>query len=357
MKWLLKLLPIKLKIWLYNLLYSDIAEKGECEDKELAHVNEFEIQLLKRIGGSGKINSTTGLKGYFGGGGGGGPAPAPAPAAPAEQTTISREAPEIESRKLALYDEAVDLARQPIAIPEYQVAGPAPLETTGFTLAGQTGRGQAALQTGIGSTLQAGAISAQQPDIESFMNPYQRFVIDEINRQAQMRQNELAAQAVGSGAFGGGREGVQRAEQERARLQQIGQAQAAGFGTALQAAQQQQQFQTQTALNVGSQLASAGQREQQMAQADIQQALQAGQIQRDIAQKALEAQRATALSRAYEPFQRIECQKGIMTHLPTATSQLTQTTAPGANPFAQAAGAGIGAYAAYNLLTNMGGKK
>ena len=352
MKWLLKLLPIKFKIWLYELLYKDIADKGEYEDKELVHVNEFEIELLKSIGGCGKVNSTTGLKGYFGGGGGG-TAPAPAPSAPAEQTTISREAPEIESRKLALYDEAVDLARQPIAVPEYQVAGPAPLETTGFTLAGQTGRGQGALQTGIGSTLQAGAISAQQPDIESFMNPYQRFVIDEINRQAQMRQNELSAQAVGSGAFGGGREGVQRAEQERARLQQIGQAQAAGFGTALQAAQQQQQFETQTALNVGSQLASAGQREQQMAQADIQQALQAGQIQRDIAQKALEAQRATA----YEPYQRIEFQKGIMTQLPTAASQLTQTTAPGANPFAQAAGAGIGAYAAYNLLTNMGGKK
>jgi hypothetical protein len=171
-----------------------------------------------------------------------------------------------------------------------------------------------------------------------------------------MRRNELSAQAVGAGAFGGGREGVERGEQERARLAQIGQAQAAGFGTALQAAQQQQQFQTQTALNVGSQLANQAQREQQMQQADVQQALQAGQIQRDIAQKALEAQRATELARAYEPYQRIEFQKGIMTQLPTAASQVTQTTSPGANPFAQAVGAGIGAYAAYNLLGNMGGK-
>jgi hypothetical protein len=46
-----------------------------------------------------------------------------------------------------------------------------------------------------------------------------------------------------------------------------------------------------------------------------------------------------------------------MTQLPTAASQVTQTTSPGANPFAQAVGAGIGAYAAYNLLGNMGGSK
>ena len=95
-----------------------------------------------------------------------------------------------------------------------------------------------------------------------------------------------------------------------------------------------------------------------MAQADIQQALQAGQIQRDIAQKALEAQRATEISRAYEPFQRIEFQKGIMTALPTAASQVTAGTGPGVNPFAQAAGAGLQAYAAYNIFggTGIGGK-
>ena len=55
MKWLLKLLPIQFKIWLYKLLYNDIAEKGEAEDTELAHINAFEAQLLKRVGGLGDI--------------------------------------------------------------------------------------------------------------------------------------------------------------------------------------------------------------------------------------------------------------------------------------------------------------
>ena len=52
------------------------------------------------------------------------------------------------------------------------------------------------------------------PNIEfqDFINPYQSFVTDEINRQAEIRRNELAQNAVRGGAFGGGREGVQLAE-------------------------------------------------------------------------------------------------------------------------------------------------
>ena len=66
--------------------------------------------------------------------------------------------------------------------------------------------------------------------------------------------------------------------------------------------------------------------------------------------EALTAARQTALQRAYEPFQRIEFLKGIMTNLPTASSTVTQTTAPGANPLGQALGAGLGAYSAYNIM-------
>ena len=114
-------------------------------------------------------------------GGGSSPAPAPA-AAPAVQTSITREAPEIESRKLALYDEAIELAKQPIEVPEYKVAGPSPLEQQAFTMAGQTGVGQDTTTAGIGAILSGNILATQQPDIEAFMNPYQRYVIDEINR-------------------------------------------------------------------------------------------------------------------------------------------------------------------------------
>ena len=84
--------------------------------------------------------------------------------------------------------------------------------------------------------------------------------------------------------------------------------------------------------------------------ADIQAQLRAGALERGIGQAQLDAQRQTALQRAYEPFQRIEFLKGIMTNLPTTQSTITASTAPGANPLGQALGAGLGAYSAYNML-------
>jgi hypothetical protein len=54
---------------------------------------------------------------------------------------------------------------------------------------------------------------------QAFMNPYQEMVtqkaLGEMRRQGDIAAQNTAAQAVRSGAFGGTREGVQRAEQER----------------------------------------------------------------------------------------------------------------------------------------------
>ena len=282
-------------------------------------------------------------KGGGGSGGGGG-------ASSGTQETIQREAPGVESRKLALYDEAVKLAQQPVSIPAYQVAGPTGLEQTGFQQAATTGVGQQAVGQGI-TSLQAGLGSAfGAPNVSQFFNPYQSYVTDEINRQAQIGQNQLAAQAVQAGAFGGGREGVQRAELDRARLETIGQSQAQGFQTALGAAQQQQGLQAQAGLQTGQALGQLGAQQQAMQQGDIQSLLQAGGVQRALGQQALEAQRATSLAQQYEPYQRVEFLKNVMTNLPTGQSSITATTAPGSNPLAQAAGAGLGAYTAYSLL-------
>jgi hypothetical protein len=274
----------------------------------------------------------------FGGGGGGGGGGG---STPGTQVSIAREAPEVESRKLALYDQAAKLASTPVGIPAFQVAGPSGLEQAGFQQAGTTGVGQAALATGIGSVLQ----SAAGPNINQFLNPYQQYVTDEIARQGQMAQNQLSAQAIGAGAFGGAREGVQRAELQRATQANIGQSLAGGFQQAAGLAAQQQGLQQQA----GQLLGSMGAQQQAMQQADIASLLQAGGVQRALGQQALDAQRQTELSRAYEPYQRLEFLKGIMTNMPTSQSAVTATTAPGTNPLAQAAGAGLGAYAAYNM--------
>ena len=258
------------------------------------------------------------------------------------QTTIAREAPAVESRKLSLYDQAAKLASSPVSLPGIKVAPITGIEQAAIRQAGQTGVGAGTVGAGVGA-LQAGM---QAPNISQFFNPYQSYVTDEIARRGQMQMNQLAASAVGAGAFGGGREGVQRAELQRGILSQIGQAQQAGFGQALAAAQQQRAQQLAT----GQALGQLGAQQQAMSLADIQAQMQAGALQRGIGQQALEAQRQTALQRAYEPYQRIEFLKGIMTNLPTTQSTLTATTAPGSNPLAQAAGTALGGYAAYNMM-------
>jgi len=280
----------------------------------------------------------------FGGGG------SSAPTSTGQSTVTQREAPGVESRKLSLYDEAARLASSPVNLPTIQVAPLSGIEQAAITQAGQTGVGAPTVGAGIGSLLGAQQTAAAGPNISQFFNPYQSYVTDEINRQSQMAQNQLGAQAVASGAFGGGRQGIAQAELERARLSQIGQAQAQGFQTALGAAQQQQNLVSGTQLAAGQALGRMGQQQQAMSLADIQAQMQAGALQRGIGQQQLEAQRQTALQRAYEPYQRIEFLKGIMTNLPTTQSTVTASTAPGANPLGQALGAGLGAYSTYNLM-------
>ena len=264
---------------------------------------------------------------FFGGG------RSSAPAAPASQTTFVREAPGIEERKIELMDIARQVAQKPIDLPDIQAAGPSALEQLGFQQARQTGVGAGTVQQGIAQIQGAAApIGAQQ--IQQYLNPYQSYVTGEIGRQAQIMQNQLGAQAIGAGAFGGGREGVQQAELQGRALSAMGQAQAQGFNTALGAAQRQQQ--------VGL---AAGQ--QQMAQLDLQQLMGAGGVQRQLAQQALDAQRATTLQQQYEPYQRAEFLANLYAAGPKTQSGVTMGTQPTTSPLAQAVGTGIGAFAAY----------
>ena len=275
----------------------------------------------------------------FGGGssGGGG-------SLPATTTQYIREAPGIEERKLGLMDTAASLAQTPINIPAVQAQGLTGLENQGITASGTTGLG--APTTGLGITAVQNALAG--PNINQFLNPYQSYVTDEIGRQGQMMQNQLSANAVNAGAFGGGREGVQQAELQNRILAQQGQSLATGFQQAGQLAAGQQQL----GIQGGQQLGALGGQQQAMGQADINQLMAAGGLQRQLAQQALDAQRQTELQRAYEPYQRAEFTKNIYAAGPTSTSALTQTTTPqaGGNPLAQAAGAGLGAYATYSML-------
>ena len=128
-----------------------------------------------------------------------------------------------------------------------QVAGQDPLQQQAYNLASQ---GVGAYQPFL---TQAAAYSGPQA-YQQFMSPYQQDVIDttlkEFDVQAAKGLPSLAASAIRSGAFGGGREGVQRAEYQQASDRNRAALQAQllqqGFGQAQQLAQNQ--FQNQLRL-------------------------------------------------------------------------------------------------------------
>jgi len=265
-----------------------------------------------------------------GGGGGGG--------APADTTNVQtiREAPEIEARRLGLMDEAAKLAGTPLGLPSFQVAGLSAAETQGITQA----------RTGVGAGLPsiqaaetAAGLDPSSQQFQQYLNPYQSYIIDEINRQAQMGQQQVAQQAISAGAFGGGREGVQRAEAERARLATIGQAQERAFTGALGAFQTGQQLKAQTGI-------AAGQARMAQGAQDIQNLMAAGGLERGVEQARLEAARQTSVQDITDPYQRLSFVSDIQRGAPSTQSTVTQGFAPTASPFAQAVGTGIGAYAA-----------
>ena len=276
----------------------------------------------------------------FGGGGGGGSSQ---PATPSSQTSFVREAPGIEERKIELMDIARQVAQQPINLPDYQVAGLGALEQQGLTAAGTTGVGAGSIGQGI-QQIQGAASPVGAQQINQYLNPYQSYVTDEIGRQGQMMQNQLSAQAINAGAFGGGREGVQQAELQNRILETQGRANAQGFGTALGVAQNQQQF----GLAAGQQLGQMGMGQQQMAQGDINQLMSMGGVQRQLAQQVLDAQRQSTLQQQYEPYQRAEFLSNLYAAGPKSSSQLTMGSAPTQSPLAQSVGTGIAAFSAFN---------
>ena len=157
-----------------------------------------------------------------------------------------------------------------------------------------------ALRGGLGSFapfLQTAAAGTGPQAYQQFMSPFQKDVIDatlqEFDIQAAKGLPTLAAQAINAGAFGGGREGVQRAEFQQASDRNRAALQAqllqSGFGQAQQLAQRDFQNQlnlAQVAPALAGQQISAlgalGTQQQAQTQAGLaaqQQLLQAQQQQ------------------------------------------------------------------------------
>ena len=223
---------------------------------------------------------------------------------------------------------------------EQFVAGEDPLQTQAIGLAtsqaglegykpylaaAQAGLTQAGTDVGAARTTAGGlgALTGAQA-YQPFMSPYQQQVIDtsldEFDRQAKMRQQQMQDATLGvPGAFGGGREGVQLAEyqagSDRNRLALQAQMLQQGFGQAQTAAQQA--FQNQQAIGAGQ--LGLGQAEMGLGQAqlglsgfergNIGQNIgalgQLGSLRQGVTQAQLTADQQMKQAQAYEPYGRL----------------------------------------------------
>jgi len=211
--------------------------------------------------------------------------------------------------------------------------------------------GTQAAQTLTGAQQYSGPQAYQQ-----FMSPYQQEIINttlaNYDVQAQKGMAPLAAGAVGAGAFGGAREGIQRAgyqtqsDLNRAQLQAqlLGQ----GFSQAQQQAAQAYQQQlaaAQAQQGLGQYQGLLGQTSQQLAGNQIQGLQQLGQQQQAYQQAILDAQSQAAKEAAFEPYTRYglvgQQLTGLVGGFPTQVQTYQQQAQP-AGALQQFLGAGIG---------------
>ena len=236
---------------------------------------------------------------------------------------------------------AFDVRKQNLAGLAPQIAGQDALQQQAQTLATQ----------GVGSYqpfLQQAQASTGPQAFQQYMSPYQSQVIDaslaEFDRNAKMQQQQIADQAVASGAFGGGREGVMQAEYQagsdrnRAALQ-AGLLQQ-GFGQAQQAAQQN--FANQMGLASALPGLQSG---------DISTLGSLGALNQAQQQAQLDAQREATRMAAYQPQEQLQnygnLVTGIMGGMAGSGTQTSQVPDPGFLQTALGAAAtGAGIYGA-----------
>jgi len=201
----------------------------------------------------------------------------------------------------------------------------------------------------------AGGLTGPQA-YQQFMSPYQQDVIDttlkEFDTQAAKGLPALAAQAINAGAFGGGREGVQRAEYQQASDRNRAALQAQllqqGFGQAQTAAQQA--FLNQQTL--GSQQLNLGGQQQAFLGQDVGALTTLGAQNQAFRQAQLQAQQQLAQQQLNQPLTAAQQYgTGVTSLIAGYPGQTTQINQPGPSPIATAIGAGgtlAGIYRAFN---------
>ena len=259
---------------------------------------------------------------------------------------------------------------KPLNVPAQQVAGFSPTQLAAMQQAyggigayepylQAAGAGQQAALGTAGAGVQSLAGMQFDPSgIQQWMDPYQSAVtqeaLKEIDRQSAMAGNQLAGQAVGAGAFGGSRYGLQQSELARSaqdmRSRRIFEDLSRNYQQAvgaMQAANQQRAQQAQgfgqlgqVTSGISGAMAGLGGQAQAMGQSDVNQLMGIGGLQQQLAQRGFDVGYQNQLAQQKLPYERLGFGANILQALAPGTGPVQQTVSPlpQTNPYAQGAG-------------------
>ena len=340
-KMFLKDLSINDKVEVLKELYKDIAELGIEGDTQLAHINTFEANLLRKCGGSGTLNPNTGLPQYSKGGGGG------TPQATFQNTNqFSRIPDEVAPFASDVLTEAQDYYRM-IMNQGYDpytgaVTAPQTAEQTeaqaGLSALGRGAQGTALQQEALGLQRQQG--EKFTPEVaQEYMSPYQRAVTDiekrkateDFDRNIMPRFEKQAVDAGGMSGLGS-RAGVQAGILGEGLQTRLGDIEAKGLQSSFLNAQAQ--FQNQKAREAGQATQTAALGPAMFSQGLAQQgALQTvGEQKQTLGQKALDEQYFKFLEQKAFPEEQLAKYSGFVYGNPLlAQRDVTSTAQSGRN--------------------------
>ena len=350
-----KTLSIKDKISLLNELYEELSGHGVGGDTELAHINPWEADLLRSVGGAGTVNEVTGLRQYLGGGGGSSPPPPPT------QTT-TRQVPEyapeqreyvrdIFGKAQELYEQRTEEGFQPFPGP--QLAAFAPQEEEAF-------RGIESLARGPGAApafevARTAALGAAAPvtagEVQGLMNPYQQAVTDIAKREAVRQyqrgpQAQLRSGAVEAGGLRGARRFIEETEGQRNLQQQLSDIQTMGGQQAYQQAMAEAAASRGRLANLAAQMPSIGPGAYQQQMAQLGQLGGVGEALRAREQAAIDLAQQQFQQELMFPEETLATYLRFITNAPSPSGFQRQTVspvAPGPSALTQIGSAALGA--------------
>jgi hypothetical protein len=217
---------------------------------------------------------------------------------------------------------------------------------------------------GLGVAQQAG-VEGFQNQVGGYMNPYLQYSLApqlaEANRQYDISGVNQQAKATQAGAFGGSREAIMAAENERNRNTGLQSIVGQGYNTAFQGAQQQYNQNLQNRLaglgaagQAGGQLGQLGQTQFGQQQAALGMQNQFGTQQQQQQQNIMNQQYQDFLAQRQDPYNKLSYMQSMLAGLPMQSS--VQNVYSNPSMLSQVAGLGTAAAGAYGL-SRMGGAK